>query len=274
MKNKTENIFHILKKKIVIIIGATLFLLSSIITITQGGSLLHNFFNESFRHKENLYTTLKHLATETNVEYFKSLLGQPIYINDFDDVREYIFVNDLFYVQSITDKNNKVIAYSVTTTAEDFNPEVPLFEGIKLGKSKFTDLNTKENSYNTPNWIISFLGAHDLFYSEGYYLGNPGGYQSVFFSITESGFINYKEYKEPPYYESPTINFPFKRLMGFNLEQPKELSEFRKINTNIINTYSVLGQFVTPNDFLKIRKGSANYYLFGPNYNQVRLLNY
>lgn len=275
-----EHIFYFLKKKTVIIIGVILFLLSSLITITQGGDILLRFLNESVRHKEVLYNTLKHLSTETNISYFESLLGKPIYINSYKKVTEYIFVNDLFYVQGITDKSDKILAYSVTTTDRNFNPIVPFFEKISLGKSEFKDIKKEEpKMYDEPEWIISYLGAHDLFYTEGYYMANPGGYQSIFFSITSSGYIDYRKYITIPDYESPTVSLTFNKLIDFKVSKensvfPEDVKIFRNENTNLVNTYTVLGPFIALNEFLDIRDGSPYYYLLGPDYNQVRLMNY
>lgn len=269
-KINLEKILKFLKKKTVIVVGVILFVLSAVITITQGGSILLNFLNQSVRHKEILYSNLRHLATETNIDYFKSMLGNPVYTNSFKTVNEYIFVDELFYVQAVVDKKDKVIAYSVTTRDPKFNPKVPIFNNIILGKSKFIDTNIFNKK---PDWIISMLGAHDLFYSEGYYLGNPGGYQSIFFSMSGvSG--NDGEYVPPPYYQSHSLKLTFNDLQNGNSEiLPEDVSTFRENNTNLINTYSMLGKFVSPDDFKEIRDGNPRFYLFGPDNNQVRLLN-
>ena len=279
MKINSEQLTNYLKRKTVLIFGLSLFFLSSLITITQGGSIIWNFFDESFRYKKVLYNKIEQLATETNIAYFQSLLGNPVYINSGSNIKEYIFVNDLFYVQGITDKNDKVLAYSVTTRDKNFNPNPPFFKEIRIGKSSFKDINRIEWLSGSPSWIISLPGAHDLFYTEGYYLANPGGYQTMFLSTTMAGYVDYDKFEMIPYYQTPNINLTFSDGFGYILPkknqtpEEKEIDNFRQKNINTINTYTILGPFVALNDFIDIR-GEYPSYLFGPEYNQVRLLEY
>lgn len=284
MAINTRALFFNIKKRTLLIFGIILFIFSSLITITEGGVIVYNFFNKSIRQKAIFYENISRLATEVNITHFNSLLGNPAYINLESNLKEYIFVNDLFYVQGVTNSNDKVLAYSVTTRDRSFNPKVPFFEKVLLGKSNFKDINEYTiGSGQDPNWAISYLGAHDLFYTEGYYLANPGGYQSIFFSMTKSGYIDYEKYKIIPQYESenlalpwledsPTLSTDTQSKKDYLLEE-KEFLDFRKENINTINTFTILGPFIAPKDLLVIRDGSPYYYLFGPEYNQVRLLN-
>ena len=99
------------------------------------------------------------------------------------------------------------------------------------------------------------------------------------FSITSSGYIDYRKYITIPDYESPTVSLTFNKLIDFKVSKensvfPEDVKIFRNENTNLVNTYTVLGPFIALNEFLDIRDGSPYYYLLGPDYNQVRLMNY
>lgn len=246
------------------------------ITTIYGASLIVSPIYDAFRYKTSLYEQIDALATETNVNYFKSILGEPIYENQgrSQGIKEYIFVNRYFYVQAITTAEDKVLAYSVTTRDSHFNPKVPLYD-LQLGKSTFEDLGIHTAS-SSPDLVISYLGAHDLFYTEGYWGGNPHGYQTFFFSMTMSGYTNYDNYTTVPDYESPNLLGGFKSLFG-NIESttsfPKVVLDYWQRNTNTINTYTILGPFVSFADIASIRDGSPYFYIFGPDYNQIRLLN-
>jgi hypothetical protein len=273
----TGKLYAFLKKPVVLTVTVLLFLCSSLITITGGIGIAYNYLHEDVQHKQRLYEKLDSLATETNILYFKSVLGEPIYINPgySNGLKEFIFVDPEFYVQAITSPEDKVIGYSVTTRDLNFNPKVPLYD-IRLGISTFTEVKTQSGNV-FPDWIVSYLGAHDLFYTEGYYSGNPRGYQTTFFSMTASGYIDDDNYMVVPDYESPDILSSFKEYIGRSVQNsrppvPDEVIDFWKSDTNTVNTYTILGPFVSFGDIAPIRDGSPYYYIFGPDLNQVRLL--
>jgi hypothetical protein len=174
-------------------------------------------------------------------------------------------------VQAITDKADKVIGYSVTSRDKDFNPKFALFN-IYLGKSTFKDINKEFGGKRDPEWLISNLGAHDIFYTEGYYLGNPGYYQSFFFSMSMVGYSKENDFSPIPDYVSSDLDMNFGALNSNAL--PPDVKALVDNNTNIINTYTVLSPFVSINDISSIRKVGVYDYLFGPDKNQVRLLDY
>jgi len=263
-----------IKKPIVLVVGIALFTLSSLITVSDGIRLIWDYANRSVREKQYWYENINKLATETNAKYFESILGSPVYINSYSNgtlnLKEYIFVNNFFYVQAIIDDSDKIIGYSVTTRDPSFNPPVPIarYEAndLFLGKTSFLDIRKE---FGNPSWLISYLGAHDLFYSEGYYFGNIEGYQTFYLSMSLAGYINLDDgkYMTPPDYQShitPSLN---------SSHDLTEVAEFLETNTNIVNTYTVLSPFISAADVALIRNKNPGIYLFGPDYNQVRLLN-
>ncbi len=273
LKSSTEKTIKVIRKHPSVLIGGVIIiLLSSLITIINSSSILREFYSTVIRYENGLYKDIGLLATETNIKHFEKILGNPSYINTFFTTREYIFVNELFYTQAITDNNDKVLAFSITTRSKSFNPEVPLFNEIRLGETSFSELKKQSRLFLEADHLISYLGAHDLFYSEGYYLGNPGGYQTYFFSMSRSGYINYSEYAMPP---SMYLSEEFAKSKSYTINITKQdINEYVTDNTNIINTYTVVGPFVEMEQIQEIREGSPFFYLFGPDNNQVRLLNY
>lgn len=284
---KLDKIINFIKKPTVVLFGVLIFILSSLITITDGYQILKGAVNESIRHNQVLYEKLNQLTTETNIKYFQSVLGEPVYINNEQGkkIKEFIFVDNAFFVQTVTDNLDKVLMYSVTIRRGGFYPKVPM-QDLWLGKSTFTDSKKVfEWDYKNnggPDWVVSLIGAHDYFYSEGYYLANPGGYQTLGLSMSLSGFINDKnlDISEMPIdYISPNIFYSFPKEIDYQVSEdnterfPKEIKKFLENNNNIINTYTIFGPFVTPGDIQSIR-GDYPYYLFGPDHNQVRLLDY
>jgi len=177
-------------------------------------------------------------------------------------VKEYIFGNQYFYLQVLTDSSDRVLAYGVTTRKADFNPSFKILEHgrvlpdnvekanpfahkITLGKTHFSDF-----PYSPEN-IFAYLGARRLYYHEEYYFGNPGDYQSYFIGVNDSGYvdINYD-------------NFDFSLKDEINPDD-KNVANFRKRST--INTILV----TFPKGF---GEPALRKYLIGPDLDQVRVI--
>ncbi len=177
-------------------------------------------------------------------------------------VKEYIFGNQYFYLQVLTDASGRVLAYGVTTRKADFNPSFKILEhgkvppknlekaislpfNITLGKTHFSDF-----PYSPEN-IFAYLGARRLYYHEEYYFGNPGEYQSYFIGVNDSGFVNIND-DSLDFFNKDEIN-----------TDDKSVANFRKSST--INTFLVtfpMGGFESA-----LRK-----YLIGPDLDQVRVI--
>ena len=212
---------------------------------------------ESQEEKINWIDKVNLLSAGVNLIYFTDILGNPTFINNKEgDISENVFINNDFYVQAYVDNNKSVLAYSITTRREGFNPEIKLgpyssnkeAKTIMLGKTKFFEIGNPEK-------ITSYIGAHDFYYSEEYYFGNPGNYQSYIFSLNEAGYLgieyeNDKNFYAPPYTNNNTIT-------------NEEIRWFR--NNAIINTYTITAPFIGLNNTLDGLE-------FGPGYNQVRIL--
>lgn len=257
-------------KKASIWIGKLAFFIGLIIAINQFFLISKDYFDNTIGHKYKMLQRIEKLSADVNIGYFKELIGSPVFINDLENndneaKKEYIFVDNLFYLQAIADKTDKVLAYSITSRKSDFNPKIkfssyqvgekPIL--IELAKSRFSELGNEQ-----PRGIISSLGAHDFFYTEAYYFGNPGNYQTYFFGLNESGYGGIGE--------KDSVIYPPDRFKDNDINiDDKDIQEFR--GKAIINTYGVAGPFVI--NIFKNIKDSKNNNLIpgGPDYNQTRI---
>ncbi len=247
-----------------IAISIVIVLLSSLITISQGINLLYDYYNRSLGYKSQLLDKITLLSADVHIDYFKDLIGASVFIDEVEgDMIEYIFVHDFFYVQAFTNSKNKVIAYSVTTRSKDFNPELTLGPysvdnnavTVKLGITKFSELNKLDTK---PGDIFTYLGAHTFYYSEEYYFGNPGNYQTFYFTLNQSGYMGI-EYESDKFFEYP----PYLGDKEVSINDP-EIKQFRE--NAIINTYTVSS---TSELFHRDFIGSLE---CGPHYHTVRVL--
>jgi hypothetical protein len=204
-KKKVQySLYHLIEKLkktgIIVTIGIVLFFISSTVSIITGTPILVKLYNENFRYKELMEKKVESLQIGAQISLFKEILGSPTFINDFgEDKTEYIFVNKYFYLDAITEKNDNVIQYTVTSRTNDFNPkfESPVFSAngsyfyVTLGKSKLNQLPPHVNA----DQIVGCLGANYFYYYEVYSLGNPTYYQSYAFGNNMSGYIPEDFYK-------------------------------------------------------------------------------
>jgi len=183
--------------------------------------LLRGLWRKTLGRRRDRYARLRRLGTNAQLAYFTSVLGEPpamrrtfeSEISRFDEYGrwvpdsktfiEVVYIDRDFYVQALTDVDETVHAYSVTTRSKHFRPSFrppggfaverhlvlrrlglhyryERNRGIKLGKTRFAELMT-------PNQAASWVGAHNAHYFEAVYLGNPGLYQTFVYSINDAG---------------------------------------------------------------------------------------
>jgi hypothetical protein len=202
------------------------------------------------------------LGIETFKDEYGVAEGAPILSEIDGAITEYIFNKPNYYVQALVDNNEVVLIYSVTTKNINFSPtfelgpysyliEKPL--KIQLGKTTFEQVSEYDNW--SPETITANWGAQDYYYSEAYYLANPGNYQSAFFTNNQSGYNP----TEPNVAVLPNDD---KTLNIFD----EELRSFRK--ETVINTYS------ESMPMLFVKKANYDYsgLRLGPDYYKVRVL--
>jgi len=163
------------------------------------------------------YRQLKKLSPSTSIDFFSSILGIPKITNNFDNLNHLIYINKFFYIGIIANNSGKVLVYSITTRTKSFKPKIytPIKnKPIVLGKTRFSEINAGGE-------IFSGAGARRIFYSEKYYVGNPGFYQTFCCSLNEGGYSdnNYKNFihnlKNPTTTEDLSVK-KFRSSTSFN----------------------------------------------------------
>lgn len=137
--------------------------------------------DESSQNPNDPIESLNEITTGWPKEYLEHKFGPAIIKNIYSnyEVTELIHSSPKFYLQSIFDKNDKLIFYSVTSKSMDFHPQVPRI-GIILGKSTFSEIGDGEHLY-------SYLGSKYYTYAEVHYFGNPGNYRNYYFAYNPAG---------------------------------------------------------------------------------------
>lgn len=138
--------------------------------------------------------TVEKLSAGVQLSYFTNLLGEATFKNvQENDLIEWIFVDPDYYIQAITDKEDKVLAYAITTRSESFTPNFNIAgQRITLRATTFGQLRQKgepiECSWNLGNTAPSW-------YWEAYSYGNPGLYQDYIYAINNSA--SYSNWPSP-----------------------------------------------------------------------------
>jgi hypothetical protein len=236
-----------------IFFGLLLLLLSSLITVSSGPSVLINFYRSTIGRKGLLLGQLDRLSTGVNLSYFESLLGPPVFSESLDGLREYIFVSREFYVQAITNLETSVVAFSVTTRKKGFNPGRTLARDprtgkiarVCLGKTRFVDTDHLVK----PSRVYCNLGAKCFSYCEEIPYGGAGNFQTVVLAINEAG------YRDHPLF-TPGNGY------WTSAEDP-EVKTFR--SDAVVNTYMVTSPYVTLTDLKRPFPG--------PDYQRVHVSN-
>ena len=254
------------KSPIALLVATILFLFSTFITISQGFTVVRDYYVSTIGYKKELLKQISGLNAGVHIDNFKNIFGTPLFVNG-TLIKEYIFVNNYFYLQAITDSSGTILAYSITIREKNFNPQIDLgpytsnniSKKIILGETTYLGLA----DFSDPNEIFSYVGAHNYHYTEGYYFGNPGKYQTFIFSTNESGY-NKEDHTDllPLNSNDATIS-------------NSKIKEFRSEET--INTYTVTAPLVDKEDlnlrgYIFYNYDNDDGFLLGPSYNQVRVL--
>lgn len=184
------------------IIIITLF--SSLLTLNQGLGLFDKIFS-IFTYRSQLYSKLENLNPGVNISIYIDKFGQPTITKSINKNKEYIFVNKYFYLQAITDENGIVSYFSVTSKDSNFTPSFltpDRSRTITLNRSTFIDfapiITVTTDKYIGISYspeCEGYMGAHDFYYYEIDYLGNPGKYQTSVVGLNDAGSIT----SEPDY---------------------------------------------------------------------------
>jgi hypothetical protein len=228
--------------------------------------------------KKDAVESLRPLMT---LEKFEEQLGKPTIQNTLPSgVLESVFVDELFYVQAFSDTGS-VIFFTVTTRSQAFEPTLGVESYLEFAPNRIVlGAQTFYGAVAHPRGVHVALGAHDAFYYEVYYLGNPGNYLTYVLGINEAGLYGIED-------RSTLLFTPTMLDLDAAIAQrdfipnvkdaylaseatpslPPDLDQrfdaFRR--SARINTWGVGAPFV---DFSKLQGA-----WMGPSYNQVRVIN-
>lgn len=268
--------------------------------------LLRGAYRRTLGRRRDYYRRLARLGTFAQLSFFEAVLGEPPALRrtvtpempdyaaeppdgDWDNFEipmvrqpftECFFIDRDFYVQTISDQDETVLGYSVTTRSRRFRPRfygLPKpsrsarrdwkrrtgdryepFLDIQLGKTPFASCSRQKDE---PDKLKVAIGAHDYWYSELYSWGNPSNYQA--FVLTASNAAG----------DFPTGSFtglggvperwpdPDDPLESADFGEFEGLPDFRE--RTVITTYTVIGMGL-PEDYFPST--------FGPNHNIVRTI--
>lgn len=226
------------KNPVTVSICLLLVVVSSFVTLVEGFAKLLEFYEKTIGDNHVEYRKIKSLAVDTKIEYFTDILGAPAFKNRTTNNFEYVFVRPKYYVQAVTDLENKVLLFAVTTRKSDFHPVLDLgameVDGnkfaITLGKTKFGEISS------SPTYIFGDQGARRSWYWEKYYFGNPGFYQFYFFANADSGYPHNDTYV--PYEDIEKLPRGAGDMQSIDISKiPNSVRNFR--DHCVINTYGV-----------------------------------
>ena len=182
------------KLSLIIIISIafiTLLFILNTINKNKESTLLSNKISVN----QEKYEKLNKLATQVQIDYFTKLLSDPVFINKSEDkvYIEYIYVNEDYYVQVITDNNKKVLAFTVVSRKKDFNPILDYSGGeYTLLKNSLADV--RKNG-NPENCYLNIPASGPFSYYEDYYYGRPGLYQTYRVGNAQAGYFDQEKTK-------------------------------------------------------------------------------
>lgn len=238
-------------------------LIFSIVMIITGFNLLQLTKKKNTTTVTNIDKNkiIEQLTTETQISYLKNLLNDPVFINYSEDrkTKEHIFVDKDFYVQIITNTDDKVLSYAVTARNKSITLGINSRgkEEGSLGDKTIAEIS--DDQYKPLECYAFLSGATaNSYYFEKYYFGNPGHYQNYLYGFNDAGYFSISNEN---FFLSTNIY-----LESGRADCKKIPAEFRK--SLLINTYMVIAPFV---DFNDLEIDFRNRFI-GANRIQVRLL--
>jgi hypothetical protein len=176
------------------------------------------YYNRTVGRRFDLYRRFERLGVGAHQSFFETVIGErpairrsitrelPDYSELTDEesepaliehtFTESLWVDPLFYAQTVADKDGTVLGFSITTRKKRFAPrfavprpvatrtwllwrvtrgrrQLPALAHVRLGRTKFSDAVLKD--WGLPS-VRCVIGARTYSYSEAWYFGNPGHY--------------------------------------------------------------------------------------------------
>jgi len=205
---------------------------------------------------QDKYDLVSKISVGVQISYFNKYFGEPTIINKGEDKNEYIYADPDYFVQAVTNLNNKVLSTSVTSRNKDFKPKFNISNHLNI------TLNETPYSQIDPQSCYRYMGAHDpVLYFEINYEGNIGNYLTYLIGTNNAGVDGYI---------IPEVN-----MEGVKLKDGEAYGE-GIIDCNIILEKD--RNILTPNTFVMINnkimfKDSIPKIYFGVDNIQTRLIN-
>lgn len=177
-------------------IGGIIFLGLLTTAIWSYGSLIFSRSNSvdgNYHQGEDVINNIKEDPEPPKEEKFN--LARETLENIQKIKKEYIFINNYSFIQAFTDKDNKVLAYSITTKNKSFNPPIKIITDVYTKDFYMYRLGT-ETFMQIEDWlsgVVKFNGSmrnKEFYYSEEYLGGSFKNDQSNTFSYNRNGIEN------------------------------------------------------------------------------------
>jgi hypothetical protein len=215
-------------------------IIAAVAALLALGAAARTMYRKTIGRRADRYRRIARLGTGGRLSFFTSVLGEPPAMRQRvvkDDYVELLapddpkldpelaragisgrhvtktftvctFIDRDYYVQTISDEDDSVLAFSVTTRSARFKPRFygvprpgrverwrwqqrfgsryrPLVD-VTLGRTTFADLDSADPaSFGPPHFIVS-MGAHNHAYSEFSFFGNPGHYQTFVWTASDA----------------------------------------------------------------------------------------
>lgn len=287
---------------------------AALLAITGAG---RDIYRRTLARRRDRYARLARLGAGAQLSFFEAVLGEPPAIrrtltkddtielayagdagyqselDEFDEkvheirvsrsYTECFFIDRDYYVQTISDGDETVLGFSVTSRSRRFRPTFefpvrptlmarrrwqkatgePYRPSIKvtLGKTRFSNFGDAErDDFAGPRLQVQ-VGARLYWYSEVHSLGNPGYYQTFVFTASHAG-------ADTPIGDILLVRDEIGGEAwpsgdGRDWDELTATREFRR--RTVINTYSIIG----PTVFFAVQNWPST---FGPNGDEVRTL--
>lgn len=184
------------KHQFILLLGSLVGLLILAAQVLGALNTIQNQIKELATNKSDSQI-INELRAGATREYFSSLLGAPINaINVGTFIRELYRFKDN-WITTIANSNGTVDIFTVTACTEDITIEQPLRgQYLVLNETTLDQFNisvntaftgevVKHSTLSDARYFISSATANSYIY-ESIYLGNPGGYQTVIYGISDA----------------------------------------------------------------------------------------
>lgn len=170
-----------------------IFIAGAIVTLDAASRIASSILGRSIASGLIARRRLRQLGANCQVDYFNTILGPPTVRQALESgAVEHIWIDRYYFAQAVVDAHGTITVYSVTTRRRWFRVEVPFPNDgrytlggarvqARLGKTAFDAVGAE------PETLTADIGARRWWYTEVFYFGNPGNYQSVALSLNQAG---------------------------------------------------------------------------------------